>query len=306
MKRSWHKYIIYISLGFLVYTLIRADYLKIPVIHSDISLIFSLLFLCVGFIASSISQQNFLSKSGCAISIYQSISMIGLTVFGKYIPGKMWMALGKAAYVNARTKYELVDLSVLFIQAQVIGIWCGLLLGIIGLFINNALDYVSWIGLLVLTALTLILFSNSVKNAVEKLINRVSKKQIKIPALNILTTAKTLPWFLITWLIWGIGFYFLAASISSHKIPLSVVFCFPLACTLGILFLLAPGGVGIREGIIVGYFAAAHFDLAEAITIAAASRLWFLIGEFFIFIVGFMWDRLTANPQDYKDKHIIG
>ena len=304
MKRGWHNYLIYISLGFLVFTLIKADYLKIPTIYSDMGLILSFFFLFLGFIAKAIAQQQFLSKSGCFISIYHSLSMLGLNMFGKYIPGKMWMALGKAAYVAAKSNYKFVDLSVLFVQAQVISIWCGLILGILGLLINNALDYLSWIGLATLTGLTLILFSQSVNNAAEKLIHKLSKKHINIPKLTARTTVKVLPWFLSIWLLWGAGFYLFAASSTHHGIPSSTVFCFPLAGTLGILFLLAPGGVGIRESIIVGYLSLIHFNLTEAVTIATAARLWFLIGELVLFAVGFIFDRLMTHVEYFKNKQI--
>ena len=133
MKRDWHKLLIYISLGFLVFALIKADYLKVPTIYSDLTLVFSFFFLLLGFFASAFAQQQFLSESGCPISIYHSLAMLGLNMFGKYNPGKMWITLGKAAYVAARSNYKLVDLSVLFVQAQVIAIWCGLFLGIFGL-----------------------------------------------------------------------------------------------------------------------------------------------------------------------------
>lgn len=300
MKRVWYKYLIYISLVFLVIALIKADYLKVPVIYSKYDLLFSFLLLFMGFFANAVAQQQLLAKSGYPISIYHSISMVGLTIFGKYIPGKMWMVLGKAAYIADRSNYQLVTLSVLFVRAQFIAIWCGLILGSIGLIINNAFDSLSWIGLATLMGLTLILFSQTINNAVEKLINRLKKSKITLTKLDILTTLKVLPWFLSSWFLWGVGFYWLAAGISDHAIPASTAFCFPLAGTLGILFLLAPGGVGIRESIIVGYLSLVQFNLSEAITIAAASRLWFIIGEFFIFAGGLICDRLVARASHHK------
>lgn len=304
MTRAWHKYLIYISLGFLVMALIKADYLRIPYIYSVIGLSLSFILLFLGFITNAVAQQQLLKKSGYSISIYHSFSMVGLNMFGKYIPGKMWMMLGKAAYIAERSSYKLMDLSVLFVRAQFIAIWCGLFLGIIGLLMNSALDFVSWIGLSALFGLTLILFSQSANNAAEKLINKLKKKHITIAKLNISTTLKVLPWFLGSWLFWGGGFYLLGASVTDHAIPLSTIFCFPLAGTLGILFLFAPGGIGIREGIIVGYLSVAHFNLTEAVTIAAASRLWFLIGEFFIFAVGLICNKVMSHMDYFKDKQI--
>jgi len=54
---------------------------------------------------------------------------------------------------------------------------------------------------------------------------------------------------------------------------------------------IAPGGLGVREGVMVGYLTLAGLPIAEAVTIAGASRLWFLVGEAFIFTVGWLADR---------------
>jgi hypothetical protein len=94
------------------------------------------------------------------------------------------------------------------------------------------------------------------------------------------------------WLLWGGGFFLLCAGLSDQMFPFSTLFCFPLATTLGILILFAPGGLGIREGVIVGYLTLLGIALPEAITLSAASRLWFLIGEFFVFVAGYLSARV--------------
>ena len=301
MKKGWHNYLIYISLVFLILALIKADYLKIPVIHSRLLLVASFCLLFVGFIFNTMSQYKFLAHANYAIRGRHALAMVGLNVFGKYIPGKMWMVVGSAVYVAEKSGYALVDLSVMFLQAQIIGIWCGLTLGIAGLLISNSLNYVSWMGCLILVGASAILFSRTAHDAVERLVNRFKTTPIKLPRLAIRSTIILLPWFFGSWLSWGIGFYLLTASLTDHTIPLSIIFCFPLAGTLGILFLLAPGGIGIREGLMVGYLSQLNISLADAITIAAASRLWFLIGELFIFAAGFCahrWRRDAINSND--------
>ena len=87
----------------------------------------------------------------------------------------------------------------------------------------------------------------------------------------------------------------LAASLTETDIAWSVGLGFPLAATLGIMAVIAPGGLGAREGVLVGYLMLAGVPLAEATTISLASRLWFLVGEAFIFIVGWVSDRMLHN-----------
>jgi uncharacterized membrane protein YbhN (UPF0104 family) len=61
---------------------------------------------------------------------------------------------------------------------------------------------------------------------------------------------------------------------------------FPLAASLGVLALVAPGGLGVREGVIVAYLGLAGIPAMEATTISIASRLWFLGGELIFFAAG--------------------
>lgn len=304
MKTGWHKYLIYFSLIFLVVALYKAHYLEIPRIHSPASLFIATVCLLGGFVVNAIAQQRLLRKTKFYISIRQAIAMTGLNVFGKYIPGKIWMVMGKAIYVAEKNKYPIADLSLLFLHAQIIGLWCGLVLGIYGLVANDALHFLSWVGIMVLGLFTLVLFSKTAQSVALKAVNKVFRKDYSLPSIGITKTLLLVPWFLGAWLLWGCGFFFLAASISDHVFPLSTIFCFPLAGTVGILFLFTPGGIGIRESIITAYLVLQNVPLPEAITIATVSRLWFLSGEFLIFGTGYLAD-LDDVPSSTVSKPII-
>lgn len=291
MKTGWHKYIIYFSLIFIAAALYKTHGFEIPRIHSPLLMFFSIVSLFSGFVVNAVSQQRLLEKSNFHISISQSIAMTGLNIFGKYIPGKVWMVLGKAIYIAEKKKYPITELSVLFLQAQIIGLWCGLVLGICGLWVNDALHFLSWVGLLILGLFTVVLFSNWAQNTALAAINKLFKKSYSLPVIDITKTISLIPWFLGGWALWGGGFLLLTASILNQFIPFSAVFCFPLAGSLGILFVFAPGGIGIREGIITGYLMLLNISLPEAIMISATSRLWFLVGECFIFTTGYLISR---------------
>jgi len=296
MKPGWHKYLIYISLLFLVVALYKLQYLEFPRIYSPVSMALSIVCLFGGFVVNTIAQQRLLEQANYPVNIREALAMVGLYVFGKYIPGKVWMVMGKAMYIAEKKNYPVTDLSLLFVHAQIIGLWCGLTLGICGLWVNDALHFISWVGLIVLSVFSLVLFSKTAHNAALNLINRVLNKDFSLPVIDISKAIALVPWFLLGWLLWGSGFLLLTLSITDHIVPISTVFCFPLAGTLGILFVLAPGGIGIREGIITGYLTLLTISLPEAITISAVSRLWFLFGELFIFIVGYLASR-KDNPN---------
>jgi uncharacterized membrane protein YbhN (UPF0104 family) len=86
-------------------------------------------------------------------------------------------------------------------------------------------------------------------------------------------------------------------------VPWGVGFGFPLAGTLGIMTLISPGGLGTREAVLVGYLNLAGIPVVDATTIAVASRLWFLGGEIFIFILG--WISHKRLPEVIQKK-VVG
>ncbi len=82
-------------------------------------------------------------------------------------------------------------------------------------------------------------------------------------------------------------------SLLPVEVSLLAGFIFPLANTLGIVFILAPGGIGIREGILTVLIHASGVDLITATSIAVFSRLWFLAGEGFLFLLGALCHRFS-------------
>ena len=291
MKRGFYKYVLYASLACLVFAVYRADYLKIPKIHSVTGLLLAVMFLLGGFILTVVSQQRLLVQFNFPISTKRVFAAVGLNIFGKYIPGKLWVVAGKALYLAEKERLPVAELSVLFIRAQVLALWCGLVFGTIGLLLNGALQLIGIAGLVALAVITIVIFSKKAHDAALRVIHRVFRKELDLPMLRLGQTLVLIPWFMGAWLFWGIGFFLLAISISATSYPISTIFCFPLAATLGIIILLAPGGLGIREGFIVAYLALLNIALPEAITLSAASRLWFLIGELFVFIAGYIMSR---------------
>ena len=298
MKKKWHFYIIYISLIFLLFALHKKKYLVIPAIYSGYNFALSFVFLFLGFILSAVSQQRFLVKAGYPISTPQSISMVGLNIFTKYIPGKIMTVMGKAIHLSELKGISVLQASVLFLQIQFVTLWCGLVLAIIGMFFIDIGFHLSWIGLIGFVLFSIVIFSGYVCDKFKMISRKVTNRDITICSLPMIIITRSIHWFFGAWLLWGVGFYFLVAGLTEQSIAMPVIFCFPLAGTIGVIALFSPGGVGIRESIIVGYLSSVSVDLSLAITIAAISRLWFLVGELFIFLAGYYFRRTEQGMND--------
>jgi len=290
--RRWFKYIVYLSVIFLVIALAKADYLNIPKIHSVSDIGLSFVFLFLGFVLQCVIFQQVLTKGDCPIGLQDGIASFGLSVFSKYIPGKVLMVVSPAMHVSEKHDYTIKNLISLSLNIQFIVLWVGIILGAFGLFLLNGLDV--WGGTLLISwmILTLIIFFDAPHNMAATILSKIFKKKIQIPKLSFFNVLKVLPWFVIYWLSFCIAFYFLTSGLSEIEVSFSAGFGFALAATLGIVAIIAPGGIGVREGFLAGYLTLAGLSIHEAATISVASRLWFLVGEVFIFLLGFAANKI--------------
>lgn len=291
LKKYWFNGFVYISIIFLFIILLNSDYLIIPEIYSVKYLLFSFLSLFLGFLLNAAAWGQILNSSGFPVSYKHSMSSTGLAVFGKYIPGKVWALVGQAGYIINKTKYSKSKVAALVLNALLILIWLGLILSVIGIFFLGEYWFVGIVFSVICIVLTITIFTSILHKVIEGLVRKVLKRNINILRLSNKALLKTSLWYLLNWMFWCIGFYFLTKSLGGSDIHISAGLSFPLAVCVGIFALIFPGGIGVREGVLIAYLTASGLDVQLATTISIASRLWFLIGECFIFSLGFIMDK---------------
>lgn len=286
MRNKWFTVLVYVSLVFLMLVLARKGYLYIPTILDLPALLLSISLMFSGFLTSAITWHRSIRERHPEIHLRDSIISIGLSIFMKYLPGKIWSILGPPGYIATTYDLSTRQLSAISLDNQLLLLWSGLLIGIIGLLLNES----SSLALIGMSAsLTLLLgaaiFSQTFHGPIENLASLILKKSIQIPRIPPSSAARILPYHFLTWAFWCSGFYFLSTAVTNDHVAPTAGAGFALGATLGIMAIIAPGGIGVREGIISGYLAATGIGLAPAATIAVTSRLWFLVGEFFMFLV---------------------
>jgi hypothetical protein len=295
--KNWFRYIFYASLIFLVVALVRADYLHLPTIFSPTQLFLSLLLLFAGFLLNALAWPRLLRHTPCSVGDGEGLASHGLAIFGKYIPGKFWVIMGRAEYLALRSGQSRKDLASLSLDAQFIALWTALLLGSIGMLSVRGGRVYGMAVLLLFLLLSLVIFTPMFHHVAEWMLSRILKKQVQVPRLSLDKVIRAMLWYLLGWLCWSAAFWLLAASLVEGTLPLSTAFAFALGGSLGILSVFAPGGLGVREGVLTAYLTLAGLALPEATTIAVASRLWFLAGEVFIFLTALALDKLRTGSK---------
>jgi len=286
-----------ITLVFLAAALYRADYLKVPTIVSAGDAAGSILLLFAGFLVGTMCWRAMLERSGYRVSLGSCVASMGLSMFGKYVPGKLWTIAGRAAYVAQLHKESFAHLSIVSLRTQFVSLWTGLTLGVCGLCIVGGLRLWGCTAIALWVLLTVLVFSQAVQRIAAGAGRLVLRKELQMPSVDLKAMVSVLPWFALSWALWSIAFYLLVRGLVPGEILWSISLAFPLAGTLGILAVIAPGGLGVREGVLTGYLVLAGVPVADATTVAVASRLWFLIGELFMFAAGVAAHRLQARLQ---------
>lgn len=286
MKNYFHLFV-YLSLGFLLFALYHANYLVIPNITNSGYVVLSLLLLCLGFVMDAYAWHQTLRVAGEIISLKDAMASMGLSIFGKYIPGKFWVIAGRAAFISKQYDLNEKNTTIISLNAQFISLWAALLIGGIGVFLIEGLSIWGVGALLLLVILSLVLFTKWCHSFIENTFLLLLKKTIQIPQLKPKDVFRVIHWYLTIWVLWSIAFYFLAMGLTAHPVHFMVGFVFTIGATLGLLVLFAPGGIGVREGVLYVFLVSCGLTAPEATTVAVSSRLWFLTGEFFIFILGY-------------------
>jgi uncharacterized membrane protein YbhN (UPF0104 family) len=291
-KINWFKVILYLSLGFLVFGLYRADFLVIPTIYSYPLLVLSLALLFAGFISMCHNWQVVLTNGKMVdISFKDAVVSNGLSVFTKYIPGKLMVVLGRAMFISDKYKVPLKELSIASLKTQMITLWVGLTLGYLVAFKIELNLKLVLPGVFFLIFFSIVLFSKHLKKYMQLVIFKITKKQVDYPVLSLRDALKVLPSFLFNWLLWCSAFYLLIISLVPYSVSFISGFSFALAGTLAIIAIISPGGLGVREGLLLFCLLGFGIERQDAVTISVASRLWFLMGEFFIFFTSIILNR---------------
>lgn len=291
--KKFRKFLFYTSLVFLLIYLYQIEYITPLKLYSNLSLFLSICFLFLGFLLQTVCWYKTLIFNDVSISLKDSIISVGLSIFAKYIPGKIWLIIGRAAYISEKTDLSIKKISGISLYAQIISIWSGLIIGlpVITHYVHSSIYFWPYILLCLLMSLFILHFIPR-DWFIEKL-SVFSKGRINLSIFNQRENFSLLLFFLLTWLCWCTGFYFLLSAYTETQPEIITSFFFAVAASLGILTIISPGGLGIREGILLAILLHFGFEMKFSTTFVVVSRLWFVLGELFVFILGLIANQLN-------------
>lgn len=203
---------------------------------------------------------------------------------GKYIPGKIWTVMGMI-YMCENEGIPKAATMTSAIVNQMLTIIGGLAL----VFLLSGTKLFSGIPKFSYFPLILVFVLSLTPRVMEKILNwglKILKREpIKVNLSfkeNLIFTL----FFMLAWGVYGIAFSIFIRSLTDYPLELWPVLTsiFAFSYILGFLSIFVPGGLGVREGLLVFYLSG-YFPLPVATLIALLSRLWMTTAEVSGFLI---------------------
>jgi len=249
-------------------------------------------FLMTAKLLLTLSMFYCLRMLGLKLSLFECFYIYNVTTIAKYIPGNIWHFVGKIGYYRAkgfnasqiRDSILVETLWVLF-GAGITGVLFLFFSGV-GDIPNISVDYkkYSWIGIIILSVLLAISYGYF-----RKLIT-IMVQQIGFTSLLFLIQ-------LFFWFFIGLSFYLIADTYISSANPIFFVYgLYAIAYIIGFITPFSPGGIGIREGILVGGLVS-FMPAQQALLVAGFHRILYLIAEAILALLSFALMTFSKNTK---------
>ena len=234
---------------------------------------------------------------------------------GKYIPGKVWQiaAMGAMAQKSGVSAAAAIGSSLVVNLVSIIAGFAVIALtaaGKVGAAVSQSSNAQGDTAELVVIAIAVLggvglLLTPVVVPRLAMLAGRISGRAIAIPRVPAraiwVASASTIA----SWLLYGIAFSLFAHGVSPRATgnASSYIAVYTGSYLAGYLALFVPGGVGVREAVLV--LAMPRFNLAsaaDAAVIAITSRLWLTVLEILPGLLLLRWRKETTARGQYADE----
>ena len=247
-------------------------------------LVASALLLIGHFIIGGLGWWLLLRFFGAELPLYQAVRISALALLGRYIPGKIWTVAGKI--YMAHTKGVSNSISYISSIYEFILFNLG---GIVVFFLMEMITPTAMVysKVLIVTFLLLIIVFIGWPNSVTYFLNYTLRIVRQAPvdlSLRRWQLFGMLFYYSAGWLTTGLSFYLFVRGLMPGLLYSQLTGALVLATIVGFVVLLAPGGLGVREGVTAALLIMSGVTTDVAVFVSLCSRVWSTGGEILIVI----------------------
>ena len=258
-------------------------------------LILSSVILWVAFNSATFMHKLiFENIAGFRFSFWQMFRIYNISNLGRYLPGKLWNVLGLFYLANEQgANKRQTTLAVIMNEIGYKG--SAIIIGF--LYLIYSPTFKSYLPFMILV---LLIFLVIIHPRILGIILNFMLKLFKRNAIDInfsyATALKYIVYYFVVWFLHSLAFYFFVRAITPVESMNFIHFLtiLPTCWIIGYIMLFAPGGIGVREGMLV--LVLSEYIAPEiALVIAISQRLWFMIIEGINTLIALL---LSVNEKD--------
>lgn len=251
--------------------------------------------LLLGFVLRSLYWHLLLHRFGFSVPISVSVASQLKPVLLKFIPGKVFSFAGRTA-ILAEFGSPLGSSAILTVLAQILNIYTGVILGLLGIVLFDFfyIPPVVYFAIAIFSIPAILSLSQiSVPQRIRyfRIRGRHFKFPEQIPKLWDLLLLSICCWLLIGSSFW---MFFLAIGLEPGFMP---VLLQPAANSMGMLTVITPSGIGVREAVTVWYLTMAEIPVAAAISASITARFWTVAVEIVGTAIGALCHRIARHSH---------
>lgn len=233
----------------------------------------------LGIGANVLAGREVLRGLGQPVSTADASRLFLVGQLGKYLPGSVWafvlqMELAKRAGVPRAIGFAGVLITTGIATAT------SLLVGLLGLPALLAVGgVVPWL-VLALAPIAIVCALPPVLSRLLALVFRVLRRQRPPHRLGWSDTGRVALWSITAWFLFGTHLTLLAGGVTGPGLDgwIRCIGAFALAMTAGLVAVVAPSGIGVREGVMVAGLSP-YMPVGVALGLALTSRLIFTVAD---------------------------
>ena len=230
-----------------------------------------------------------------AIPFKDTVASWFYSQLGKYLPGKVWLLLGRFYLYDSKGKSRKAITVALYLEAVTLIMAAGLVFLLSLLFVKEVKPFTLGIPLPGVILLFLLCLFSLHPRVLQKIFNTVLVRLKREPFYIPISYSQIL-WILtvcvLSWVIGGVGFYVFVDSVwnISFEHILLLTGALAISSTVGLLALFAPSGLGVREGVLV-YLLSSIMPGSVAVILSILTRLWMTLIEIGLIGVVYLIDK---------------
>ena len=270
------------------------------------SLMFSTLIFAFSYFIQLWAWYLITLRLGIALSLRETLESWFYSQLGKYLPGKVWLLLGRFYLYESKGKSKKIISAALYYEMVTIILAGGIIFvsSLVLLKEGFLLFRGEQLGWIIFSLLIILVFLHP--RFLQKIMNGflvAFKKETITLSLSYPDVLGILCICMLAWLIGGVGFYLFVDSItpvpSEHFLFLTGALA--VSSILGLIAVFAPAGLGVREGALV-YLLTQLIPAPLAVILSVSTRLWMTLIE--IGLIGVIY--LSGRAQRKLEKNDYG